>query len=59
MKRSNNKTVAMISCDGWDSLTLIEIGRIFGWGDNECGQLGFDFSAFQWIIIIELNDLKI
>ncbi len=26
----------------WHSLALTESGRVFGWGENYCGQLGVD-----------------
>jgi hypothetical protein len=49
----------MISC-GWShSLALTESGRVFGWGKNDCGQLGVDVKDSNEPIIIELNDLKI
>jgi alpha-tubulin suppressor-like RCC1 family protein len=50
----------MISCGLWHSLALTESGRVFGWGHNECGQLGVNVDHWSSEpIIIELNDLKI
>jgi hypothetical protein len=54
-----NEKIVKISCGGWHSLALTEIGRIFGWGSNRYGQLGVDVMHSSEPIIIELNDLKI
>jgi alpha-tubulin suppressor-like RCC1 family protein len=54
-----NEKIVMISCGEYHSLVLTESGRVFGWGDNECGQLGVDIKHSSEPIIIELNDLKI
>jgi hypothetical protein len=48
----------MISCGERHSLALTESGRVFGWGDNDCGQLGDDIGNSSEPIIIELNDFK-
>jgi hypothetical protein len=54
-----NERIVMISCGYRHSLALTESGRVFGWGDNECGQLGVDVYRSSEPTIIELNDLKI
>jgi alpha-tubulin suppressor-like RCC1 family protein len=54
-----NEKIVMISCGRWHTLALTESGRVFGWGDNEFGQLGVDVEHSSEPIIIELNDLKI
>jgi alpha-tubulin suppressor-like RCC1 family protein len=55
-----NEKIVMISCGLWHSLALTESGRVFGWGHNECGQLGVNVDHWSSEpIIIELNDLKI
>ncbi|HEY6437443.1 MAG TPA: hypothetical protein VIY47_12705, partial [Ignavibacteriaceae bacterium] len=40
-------------------MALTESGRVFGWGDNGCGQLGVEVEHSSEPIIIELNGLKI
>ncbi len=55
---SENEKIVGISCGFEHSLALTESGRIFGWGDNECGALGFDDRYSCEPIIIDLN-LKI
>jgi alpha-tubulin suppressor-like RCC1 family protein len=54
-----NEKIVMISCGASHSLALAESGRVFGWGDNDCEQLGVDVMESNEPIIIELNDLKI
>jgi tRNA A-37 threonylcarbamoyl transferase component Bud32 len=54
-----NEKIVMITCGVWHSLALTERGHVFGWGDNDCGQLGVDIKRSSVPIIIELNDLKI
>jgi alpha-tubulin suppressor-like RCC1 family protein len=54
-----NEKIVMISCGYLHSLALTESGRVFGWGDNQFGQLGVDVEYSIEPIIIELNDLKI
>jgi alpha-tubulin suppressor-like RCC1 family protein len=52
--------VVRISCGGQHSLALSESGRVYGWGWNEFGQLGFENSLLIHIPkIIELSDVKI
>jgi alpha-tubulin suppressor-like RCC1 family protein len=54
-----NERIVIISCGGWHSSALTESSRVFGWGDNGCGQLGANIWCSSEPIIIELNDLKI
>jgi hypothetical protein len=54
-----NEKIVMISCGKWHSLALTGSGRVFGWGENDCGQLGVDVRHSSEPIIIKLNDLKI
>jgi hypothetical protein len=66
-----NEKIVMISCGCGDlfcrgdlfgrghSLALTESGHVFGWGDNDYGQLGVSYRHSSELIIIELNDLKI
>ena len=37
--------IAQIACGDHHSLALDDSGRVFTWGDNASGQLGFDFNA--------------
>jgi hypothetical protein len=57
--RSGNKRIVMISCGFSHSLALTESGRVFGWGDNRCGQLGVKIENSMEPIRIELKGLKI
>jgi translation initiation factor 2 beta subunit (eIF-2beta)/eIF-5 len=63
-----NEKIVMISCGdvdslggGMHSLALTESGRVFGWGDNDRGQLGIGIGVDDSSepIIVKLNDLKI
>jgi alpha-tubulin suppressor-like RCC1 family protein len=47
-----NERIVMISCDVRHSLALTESGRVFGWCDNNSGQLGVDVRHSSEPIII-------
>lgn len=52
--------IISISCGSRHSLALGENGIVFGWGHNECGQLGVDnIEKCNEPIIVKLNDIKI
>lgn len=42
--------VASIACGDHHTLALDKEGRVFSWGDNASGQLGFDFTAESSIV---------
>ncbi len=42
--------ISQIACGDWHSLALDDTGRVFSWGDNASGQLGFEFSAESTIV---------
>jgi alpha-tubulin suppressor-like RCC1 family protein len=51
-----NQRVIMISCGFYHSMALTESGRVFSWGDNEYGQLGFVYKESSNVPqMIELN----
>jgi RCC1 and BTB domain-containing protein len=39
----HNEKVIQISCGFWHSMALTESGNVFSWGDNQFGQLGFEY----------------
>jgi alpha-tubulin suppressor-like RCC1 family protein len=39
----NNEKVIQISCGYWHSLALTESCHVFSWGNNDFGQLGFEY----------------
>ncbi|EMD00348.1 hypothetical protein BAUCODRAFT_30829 [Baudoinia panamericana UAMH 10762] len=43
-------SIAKIACGDYHSLALDRDGRVFSWGDNSSGQLGFDFNAESSIV---------
>ncbi|KAK3628822.1 hypothetical protein LTR56_018441 [Elasticomyces elasticus] len=42
--------LSRIACGDYHSLALDTSGRVFSWGDNSCGQLGFDYNAETSIV---------
>ena len=42
--------VSKIACGDYHSLALDDGGRVFSWGDNQFGQLGFPFNAESTIV---------
>lgn len=42
--------ISKIACGDHHSLVLDSGGRVFTWGDNNCGQLGFDFNPESTIV---------
>lgn len=42
--------IIKLACGDYHSLALDKEGRVFAWGDNSSGQLGFDYSAESSII---------
>lgn len=42
--------VAKVACGDYHSLALDKDGRVFTWGDNASGQLGFDFNPESTIV---------
>jgi len=42
--------VAQLACGDYHSLVLDRDGRVFTWGDNASGQLGFEFSAENSVV---------
>ncbi|KXL50238.1 hypothetical protein M433DRAFT_61671 [Acidomyces richmondensis BFW] len=42
--------IAKIACGDYHCLALDRDGRVFAWGDNGCGQLGFEFSSDSSIV---------
>ncbi|KAH9829794.1 Regulator of chromosome condensation (RCC1) repeat [Teratosphaeria destructans] len=42
--------IVKIACGDYHSLVLDKEGRVFSWGDNSSGQLGFDHSAESSIV---------
>lgn len=42
--------ISSIACGDWHTLALDKEGRVFTWGDNASGQLGFDFNPESSII---------
>jgi alpha-tubulin suppressor-like RCC1 family protein len=42
--------IARVACGDYHSLVLDKDGRVFAWGDNAQGQLGFDFNPESTIV---------
>ena len=42
--------IAKIACGDYHSLALDDSGRVFTWGDNNSGQLGFDYNPESTIV---------
>ena len=42
--------IAKVACGDYHSLALDKDGRVFTWGDNNSGQLGFDFNPESTIV---------
>jgi hypothetical protein len=38
----DSENIVMISCGSKHSMVLTETGRVYSWGNNDCGQLGFE-----------------
>jgi alpha-tubulin suppressor-like RCC1 family protein len=52
--------VTRISCGGTHSMALLESGRVYSWGSNEFGQLGFEnVKVSHKPKNIEMSDVKI
>ncbi|KAF2481802.1 regulator of chromosome condensation 1/beta-lactamase-inhibitor protein II [Neohortaea acidophila] len=46
----NGFPIAQVACGDYHTLVLDTSGRVFSWGDNASGQLGFDFNSESTII---------
>jgi len=42
--------IVKVACGDYHCLALDGDGRVFAWGDNGCGQLGFDYSSESSIV---------
>jgi hypothetical protein len=56
----NDEKIISVSCGFQHSLALTASNRVLGWGDNRCGQLGYEEEEyFNEPILIETNNILI